>query len=304
MSKPMRYRVEHRNAYRYAEAVGLNFVEARLLPRPTPTQRVLEARLDIAPAVDELREREDAYGNRVVWFSLHQPHQALTVTARCLLQRDEAAPATGAEPMPWEAAVEAMNRAADAETRLAREFCLASPRVPIDDAFTAYVRASFPPGRPLAQALADLATRVRAEFAYRPMATDLDTPLTEVLEARHGVCQDFAHLCIAGLRGLGLATRYVSGWLETTPAPDEAPRLGADASHAWIAVYAPGAGWLDFDPTNGGACGPGHLTLAWGRDYDDVVPLKGVIFGAGAHGLEVGVTVTRLADADPTGATS
>lgn len=294
----MRYRVEHRNAYRYAEAVGLNFVEARLLPRSTPTQRVLEATLDITPGVDELREREDAYGNRVAWFSLRQPHQALTVTARCLLACDVPPPDSDTDPASWESVVSAMGRAADAETRLAREFCLASPRVPIDDAFTAYVRPSFPPGRPLARALADLAARVRAEFAYRPTATELDTPLVEVLHARHGVCQDFAHLCIAGLRGLGFAARYVSGWLETTPAPGQPPRLGADASHAWISVYAPGTGWLDFDPTNGSVCGLGHLTLAWGRDYDDVVPLKGVIFGAGAHSLEVGVTVTRLSDTD------
>lgn len=292
----MRYRVEHHTLYSYAASVGLNYGEAHLLPRDAPGQRVLDARLSIEPAAEEYREHLDAYGNRVAWFSLRQPHNRLRVAAHCEIAR-ESVPMPAESPA-WEDVVVALAAATDETDLCAREFCLESPRILLDDDITAYVRASFPPARPLLAGVADLSARVFADFAYSPQATEIDTPLAEVLRERHGVCQDFAHLCIAGLRGLGLAARYVSGWLETTPAAGAPPRRGADASHAWIAVYLPGAGWFDFDPTNGAATASGHLTVAWGRDYDDVVPLKGVIFGMGAHSLEVGVTVERLPETE------
>jgi transglutaminase-like putative cysteine protease len=143
-----------------------------------------------------------------------------------------------------------------------------------------------------------LSARIKAEFAYRPNATQIDTPIAEVLAERHGVCQDFAHLALSGLRGLGLAARYVSGYLETIPLAGAPILTGVDASHAWISVFLPGQGWFDFDPTNGSPIGEGHLTLAWGRDYGDVAPLKGVIYGGGMHQLDVGVTVTRMFEAN------
>jgi len=293
----IRFRVEHHTVYSYAASVGLNFGEARLLPREAPGQQVLAARLTIEPAAEEYRERIDAFGNRVAWFSLRQPHTRVVVSAHCEIAR--AAPIRPSDSPSWESVVDTLATPGGAEADLrAREFCLESPRIQLDETITDYVRVSFSPGRPLLDAVADLTARVRAEFAYLPQATEIDTPLREVLQARHGVCQDFAHLCIAGLRGLGLAARYVSGWLETTPAPGTPPQRGADASHAWIAVYLPDLGWFDFDPTNGTATGAGHLSIAWGRDYDDVVPLKGVIFGVGTHSLEVGVTVERQAPSE------
>lgn len=296
-----RFRVEHVNRYRYAHRIGLNYGEARLLPRDAPGQRVLESRLELAPEVDDRRDRQDAFGNRVTWFSLRHPHQSLSATAHSLIERIPRP--LPEDDTPWEAVAARLRGALDpdeadpAQALAARECRLASPHVGLEPEALAYALPSFGPGRPLLAAVAEFTARVRADFDYRPNATAVDTPLSEVLARRHGVCQDFAHLALAGLRGLGLAARYVSGYLETTPPPGQPRQVGADASHAWISVYLPGRGWLDFDPTNGVATGAGHLTLAWGRDYGDVAPLKGVIYGNGAHGLEVGVTVTRVDEA-------
>ena len=293
-----RFRIEHVNRYRYDHSVALNYGEARLLLRSAPGQRVLETTLDLSPAASDYRERGDAWGNRVAWFSLRHPHRELILVASSLVERDAASmPEASAA---WEEVVAHLRRphldSAAAESVAAREFSLESPLAPWLPAARDYAGASFAGGRPLLDAVADLSGRIRADFAYRPSATQIDTPLSEVLAERHGVCQDFAHLALAGLRGLGLAARYVSGYLETTPPQGEPRRVGADASHAWISVYLPQVGWFDFDPTNGGAAGSGHITLAWGRDYSDVTPLKGVIYGGGMHRLEVGVTVTRVPD--------
>lgn len=287
------FQIEHLTRYVYAQSVDLNYAEARMLPRDTPVQRVLESRLDLAPNCDDRQERNDAWGNRVVWFMSRQPHQVLSVTAHSLIERQPPLP-PAASPA-WET-VAARLRQPALESVAAREFRLESPMIAPHADAAAYARASFPPGRPLLAAVADLTARIQADFQYRPNATQIDTPLDEVMRERHGVCQDFAHLALAGLRGLGLAARYVSGYLETTP-PDGMPRqLGADATHAWIGVWLPELGWFDFDPTNGIAAGEGHLTLAWGRDFGDVTPLKGVIHGGGEHALDVAVSVTRLDD--------
>jgi transglutaminase-like putative cysteine protease len=286
-----RFRIEHLTRYRYHQDVGLNYGEARLLPRDTPGQRVLESRLELDPHPDDQRQRTDAWGNRVVWFMSRRPHRALSVTAHSLIERDPA-PAPETSPAWEEVAARLPSHSGDAVA--VREFCLESPLVAPHREAAEYASASFPPGRPLLDAVADLAARIQADFQYRPSATQIDTPLDEVLRERHGVCQDFAHLALAGLRGLGLAARYVSGYLETTPPEGMTRQAGADASHAWIGVWLPGLGWFDFDPTNGVAAGAGHLTLAWGRDYGDVTPLKGVIHGGESHTLEVSVTVTRL----------
>lgn len=296
-----RFRVKHFNRYRYAHRIGLNYGEARLLPRDAPGQRVLESRLELAPEVDDRRDRLDAFGNRVAWFSLRHPHQNLSVTAHSLIARIPRP--LPEDDTPWEAVAArlqgplAPDEADPAQAVAAREYRLVSPHVGLEPDALAYALPSFGPGRPLLAAVAEFTARIQADFDYRPNATAIDTPLSEVLARRHGVCQDFAHLALSGLRGLGLAARYVSGYLETTPPPGQPRQVGADASHAWISVYLPGRGWFDFDPTNGVATGAGHLTLAWGRDYGDVAPLKGVIYGNGAHSLEVGVTVTRVDEA-------
>jgi transglutaminase-like putative cysteine protease len=288
-----RFRIEHVTRYRYLHTVGLNYGEARLLPRDTSRQRVLERRVELDPTPDDYRERADAWGNRVVWFMSRRPHTLLRVTAHAVVER-EPAPMPEDSP-PWEEVAARLITPAG-EAIAAREFSLESPMIEVLKGATEYASPSFPPGRPLLDAVADLTARIQAEFQYRPNATEIDTPLSEVLEKRHGVCQDFAHLALAGLRGLGLAARYVSGYLETLPPAGMPPQEGADATHAWIGIWLPDRGWFDFDPTNGVATGVGHLTLAWGRDFGDVTPLKGVIHGSGSHTLEVGVTVTRLED--------
>lgn len=293
-----RFRVEHVNTYYYGQRIGLNYGEARLLPRQAVGQRVLERTLVMNPFVDDFRERDDAFGNRVVWFSLRQPHQSLSVTACSLIER--VVPPQPETSPAWEDVVEQLckpllgEHEPEAECIAAREYCLPSPLAPLEVEAVEFARVSFTPGRPLLEAALDLTMRIQNEFAYRPNATQIETPLAEVLAQRHGVCQDFAHLALSGLRGLGLAVRYVSGYLETTPLPGEVRLIGADASHAWFSVYLPHQGWFDFDPTNGTITGDGHLTLAWGRDYGDVAPLKGVIYGGGSHSLDVGVTVTRM----------
>lgn len=287
-----RFSVEHHNHYRYASAVDLNYGEARLLPRDTPGQRVRSSQLILKPGTEDWRERLDSFGNRVLWFSLSQPHDELEVIARCDIERQGAT--LPAESPAWESAVRRLRQPSIGADLTIRECAMESAHVPNEPEITAYVRKSFTPGRPVLEAVNELTRRVFEDFSYTPQATHIGTPILDVLHARHGVCQDFAHLCLAGLRGLGLAARYVSGWLETTPPPGAPPQLGADASHAWISVYVPELGWFDFDPTNGIPAGEGHLTLAWGRDFDDVTPLKGVVFGGGNHQLGVGVTVKRL----------
>ncbi len=288
-----RFHIEHLTRYRYAQSVDLNYGEARMLPRDTPGQRVLESHLELHPNLDDRQERRDAWGNRVVWFMSRQPHHVLSVTGHSVVERASVLPASAS--FPWEA-VAKRQHSLSVEALAAREFCLESPMIARHAEATEYARASFPPGRSLLDGVADLSARIHADFQYRPSATEIDTPLDEVFKERHGVCQDFAHLALAGLRGLGLAARYVSGYLETTPPVGMPRQLGADATHAWISVWLPDQGWFDFDPTNGIAAGEGHLTLAWGRDFGDVTPLKGVIHGGGTHTLEVAVTVTRLDD--------
>jgi transglutaminase-like putative cysteine protease len=182
--------------------------------------------------------------------------------------------------------------------RAARQFVLDSPCAVVVPGVRAFAAPSFPPGRRLDEAVADLSARIHHEFEFDPASTTIATPVAEVLAQRHGVCQDFAHLAIACLRAMGRPARYVSGYLETQPPPGQ-PRLqGADVSHAWFAAFMPGAGWVDFDPTNDVQPGDRHVTTAWGRDYADVTPLKGVIFGGGAHTLEVAVDMVRL-DGEP-----
>lgn len=290
-----RFRIEHLTRYRYDQDVGLNYGEARLLPRDAPDQRVLESRLELDPHPDDSRERTDAWGNRVVWFMSRRPHRVLSVTAHSLMERD---PAPAPETSPaWEE-VAARLHPPSGDAVAAREFCLESPMIAPHEEAAQYARASFPPGRPLLDAVADLAARIHADFEYRPNATQIDTPLDEVLRERHGVCQDFAHLAVAGLRGLGLAARYVSGYLETLPPPGQVKLQGSDASHAWFAVLVPDLGWVDFDPTNDQIPGEQHITTAVGRDYQDVTPLRGVFYGGGAHELRIAVDVNRVETLD------
>jgi transglutaminase-like putative cysteine protease len=288
----MKYLITHRTVYRYSNDVALCHNEARLLPRDMPWQQCHPSQLAIRPRPALSVERRDFFGNRVHYFVIQDIHEELEVTVATGVRVLNARPFAASSPSPpWDQALAALREDPDPEIIEARQFALDSPFVVAAPPFRAYAAPSFPPGRPLLNAVADLNRRIHEEFTYDPHFTTIATPLDQVLDERRGVCQDFAHLAIACLRALGLAARYVSGYLETLPPPGQPRLVGADASHAWLAVYVPGVGWAEFDPTNGCMPGEKHITLAWGRDYGDVPPLKGVMTGGGSHSLEVAVDV-------------
>jgi len=241
-----------------------------------------------------LHERLDYFGNPVEYFVLQEPHDTLSVTARSTVRLEPAvalpAPTTS---LAWDRLAAWLMAAPDPAAIEAREFVLDSPLVATSAALAAFAAPAFPVGRPLLEAVLDLNSAIQREFTYDPGFTTVATPLSEVLTLRCGVCQDFAHLAIGCLRSLGVPARYVSGYVESVPPPGGSRLRGADASHAWFAVYIPDVGWVDLDPTNDQLVTTQHVTTAWGRDYADVTPLKGVIFGGGSHSLEVEVDVTR-----------
>ncbi|TRW90675.1 transglutaminase family protein [Candidatus Methylobacter oryzae] len=297
----MKYRITHSTLYEYHQLVGLCQNEARLQPRDFWRQRCQSSRFEISPEPSDFSEREDFFGNRVAYFAIQQAHQRLMVTVVSEVEtfpkqsRDDLA-----NSITWEQAREQLQgnpgQAQNVCDELldAKLFLLDSPMVVATDELAAYARNSFLPNRPLVQAVTDLMQRIHNDFTYDSSSTTIATPLSEVLQFRRGVCQDFAHLAIGCLRSFGIAARYVSGYLETLPLPGKQRLVGADASHAWFAVYVPDAGWLEFDPTNNAVPFDQHITLAWGRDYADVTPLKGIAFGGGQHTLSVSVDVLRL----------
>lgn len=293
----MRYKVTHTTEYDYSESVGLSYNEARLLPRSCPHQVLISSILEIAPQEADYRMREDFFGNQVAYFSIQQPHQTFTVTAISeVMLYSRPAQLDFTQGMPWEAVRDSIWQQPGPDSLDARQFALDSPFVVAGPELAAYARPSFPPDRSLVEAVHDLMQRIHRDFIFDPEFTTLATPLATVLEHRRGVCQDFAHLAIGCLRSQGLAARYVSGYIETLPPPGKEKLVGADASHAWFSVYVPEQGWLDFDPTNNQVPTDQHIVVGWGRDYGDVTPLKGVIFGGHNHELKVSVEVQNLGD--------
>jgi transglutaminase-like putative cysteine protease len=276
----MKFRVVHKTEYRYGTRVSQCHNLAHLRPRNLPTQQCLGHRLQIDPLPMDLAEHEDFFGNHLSYFSIQQPHTTFTVIATSEIHLD---PGTGQLALDkdagWDEVRAQLREPASEAVRENRQFVLDSPHAAAAPELLGYAQTSFPPGRPLLEAVHDLMTRVHHEFTYDPGFSNVSTPLAEVLANRRGVCQDFAHLAIACLRSLGLAARYVSGYIETIPPPGQARQPGSDESHAWFSVYLPDAGWHDFDPTNNQVPLDRHITTAWGRDYADVTPLKGIIFG-------------------------
>jgi transglutaminase-like putative cysteine protease len=298
----MKYRVVHKTEYCYGITVSECHNLAHLRPRNLPAQQCLGHRLQIDPLPLDLAEHEDFFGNHISYFSITQPHQTLTVTATSEIQL-----VTGNgqlaldKDMPWDEVRVRLAEPLTDSTRENRQFVLDSPFATAAPELADYAAASFPSGRPMLEAVRELMERVHHEFTYDPGFSTVSTPLAEVLSSRRGVCQDFAHLAIASLRSLGLAARYVSGYLETLPPPGQVKQQGADESHAWFSVYLPEVGWHDFDPTNNKVPLDQHVTTAWGRDYADVTPLKGVIFGGDpGHSPRVAVDMTRLPEPDAT----
>lgn len=296
----MKYRVSHVTRYAYATPVSLCHSVAHLKPRSMPHQRVINTSLRVTPWPSVTREHQDIFGNRVSYFSLQQSHSMLEISAASEVEISiPPHPPTESDP-PWDSIPARLRAVRDTKHLAARGFALPSPAIPPQPQAVDFARASFPPGRPLFEATRELVNRIHGEFEYDPSFTTIATPIDEVLVHRRGVCQDFAHLSIAALRGLGLAARYVSGYLETLPPPGQPKLRGADASHAWFSLFVPGHGWIDFDPTNDCLIGEQHITTAIGRDYQDVTPVRGVFYGGGQHELTVAVDVDRLQPPDAT----
>lgn len=274
----MTYRVVHRTEYRYESAVSASYGEVYLLPRDVPGQVCRSSLVTIHPEPCDYFQRADFYGNRVAYYAVLEPHTRLSVTAESLVEVERPAPVPLAVDQPWEMARDRLQSDPSPDAFDARGFLLGSPKVEISAAVADYTAPSFPADRSLIEAVADLMSRIHGDFAYKPGATSVRTSLTELLEHRRGVCQDFAHLAIGCLRSLGLAARYVSGYLDTSPAVPTNRLVGADVSHAWPSVFVPDAGWVDFDPTNDQFVSDRYVTNAFGRDYSDVSPLKGVLY--------------------------
>jgi transglutaminase-like putative cysteine protease len=290
----MECRVSHTTTYAYAEPVAVCHNELRLRPRSRSGQITRRAQLLVEPTPSAFSAEVDYFGNPVTYLTLLEPHDRLTITAMSQVEVD---PTPAPDPARWPAwdAVAARVRADRApDTLAAYEFTFESPRVRADDDLRQWAAPSFPPGRGLLDAVLDLTHRVHRDFVYDPHATTVSTPVADVLRERRGVCQDFAHLEIACLRARGLPARYVSGYIQTVAREGMARLVGADASHAWLAVYAPDLGWVDVDPTNDQVAPDRHVTLAWGRDYGDVTPVKGVVLGGGEQSTRVSVDVVPL----------
>jgi transglutaminase-like putative cysteine protease len=296
------YRVRHSTRYAYSQPVAIAHNEVRLSPRSGGVQQARRTQLAIDPAPSVLSQQQDFFGNTVHFFTLQAPHHEMTVTAVSDVTLWSELPPTPSDTAPWEKVRDALRHDRTAPGLDAYQFAFESPYVQWDEATLAYAAPSFPAGRPVLEAALDLTRRIHADFTYEPGSTSLATPVADVLKNRRGVCQDFTLLEIACLRSVGLAARYVSGYVLNLRAPEEKPAdrakpdrmIGADASHAWLAVYDPGTGWIDLDPTNNTIPGDQHVTVAWGRDYGDVSPVKGVILGGGQHTVAVAVDVVPI----------
>ena len=275
MNLRRKYNITHRTTYTYFEPVSVCHNVLRLAPRNTLTQVCRHVAVKISPEPDTMREYEDFFGNKVIYFSIEKEHARLTVDVRSEVD-----------------IVGGLDGILDSGE--IRQFIFETPMTAWDEEIYRYARVSFQPGRPVLEAAGDLMRRIYTDFEFTPGFTTISTPVAVVMGERKGVCQDFAHLAIACIRSVGLPARYVSGYIETVSPEGVEKLIGADASHAWFSVYDPAMGWMDFDPTNNMIPGDQHITIGWGRDYADIAPMKGIILSSGSHGLRVSVDVKRL----------
>ncbi|MES2691942.1 MAG: transglutaminase family protein [Verrucomicrobiota bacterium] len=290
----MNYRVTHSTAYDYSEPVTVSHHVARLEPRVTPTQRKIEFDLQVTPEPSVRTLHTDYFGNSACFFSIEQLHKQLEVTATSIVEVT-AEPLQALDVSPaWETVAEMFRDPVSSVVAEAYQFVFDSPLLRANPALADYARESFTADTPLLVGVRDLTKRIHRDFKFDPTATTISTPLLEVFEKRHGVCQDFAHLAIACVRSVGLAAHYVSGYLLTEPPPGQPRLIGADYSHAWFSVFCPHLGFVDFDPTNDCLPAERHVTTAIGRDFSEVSPLAGVVIGGGHHTLEVAVSVEPI----------
>ena len=290
----MKYKVKHSTKYLYSDLVTLCQNQARLTPINNEFQRCISNTIETSPTVDYINQFIDYYGNQVTVFDVSIQHNTFIITSISeveIFSRNQVSLLNG--QYSWEDTRELLNHPHTKNLVAAAEFVLPSQYTPISHDIYQYTLQSFLPGRSIIAACEDLMARIFTEFKYDPEFSTISTPLNEVFAHKKGVCQDFAHFALACIRSVGLAARYVSGYIETFPAEGEQKLEGADATHAWFAVFVPELGWVDFDPTNNVLPNDQHITLAVGRDFADVTPLKGVVFGGGSHQLSVAVDMVR-----------
>lgn len=293
------YRVTHATTYHYEAEVSVSHHLLHLQPRELPRQRVEAFDLLIEPVPTSRSHRLDAFGNEAEVVAIEGAHRQLEILMACRVTVLPAPSLEGVATPAWEEVAAACAGMGWSEAVEAGEFRFDSPHVRRGPACGAYARRSFPPGRPWLEGVRDLCLRIHEEFEFDPRATTVSTPVEQVLSGRRGVCQDFAHVMLACLRTLGLPARYVSGYIETLPPAGQARLVGADATHAWVSAHCPGLGWVDLDPTNGLLPSARHVTVAWGRDFADVSPVRGVLVGSGNHVLRVAVDVEPMEAEDP-----
>jgi transglutaminase-like putative cysteine protease len=293
MKGSVRYHIRHETAYTYTHDVVHSHQLLHLVPRPTSYQQCLEHSINVTPAFYRKRNEIDTFGNLVTRVEFDHPHRRLEVATDMEVEVHPRPAVDTEDTQPWEKAATELNYRSVGPARESLEaakFRHESPYVRIKRQFTEYAAECFPRERPILACAAALMTKLHKDFRYAPGETTISTPLMEVLKNRRGVCQDYAHLMIACLRARGLAARYVSGYIRQVPVGPNA-LVGWGASHAWVAVYAPPFGWFELDPTNDTFVGTDHISVAWGRDFGDVSPLRGIILGGGSHRLSVGVKV-------------
>jgi transglutaminase-like putative cysteine protease len=290
----VKYRVTHSTLYGYDEAIPLSHNMIRMRPREHHGQACLQYELLVLPAPTIKNEGFDYFGNHVTWFSLQEPHTTLRIAAQSEVEMTSSGPRDVNLGPSWEQALQILSIAPDHETLAAREFVFESMHVPWSTELAEFARGSFPAGRPFVACVFDLTERIYHDFKFLAGSTEIDTSVEEVFQSHQGVCQDFAHLQICCLRSMGFAARYVSGYLVTYPPPGKPRLVGGDVSHAWVSAYVPSIGWVDFDPTNGVMPSDGHITVAWGRDYDDVGPSRGILIGGQSQSMDVSVDVAPI----------
>ncbi|ADZ89361.1 transglutaminase family protein [Marinomonas mediterranea] len=293
----MKYKVRHLTEYEYTAPVALCYNMAHLLPRDTQNQRCLNRRIKVWPKPIYQSEGQDYYGNQTCYFSIEEPHQKLSIDVISYfeIQTTDFIAQAEAHPMTLGELKALLAQPNTADLRMAKEFVLNSPQVRCSKPLADYAQDCFSDDMTLIQGVKAFMHKVFTEFRFDPTSTTVATPLEQVLEQKSGVCQDFAHLSLGCLRSLGIPTRYMSGYLETLPPPGQEKLTGADASHAWFAVFIPDFGWVEFDPTNDIMPTDQHIVTAFGRDYSDVTPLQGVIFeGGDSQTLSVSVDVQRV----------
>jgi transglutaminase-like putative cysteine protease len=293
----MRYRVKHTTRYAYGTPVELAAHMVHLRPRRRSWQTVISERIVTDPAPARRRDGLDHFGNHVTWLFMDLPHADFEVTAYSTVEVDCPPPPAVSDTPAWETVVDATRGPEGWE---AVEFRFGTKMAPLDPASEAYAAQSFTKGRPVLDALLELNERFYTEFRFRSGVTSISTPVSQVMARREGVCQDFSHAMVSGLRGIGIPARYTSGYIRTRPPPGQVKRQGSDQSHAWVGCWlGPQFGWVDVDPTNGIVVKDEHVLLGWGRDFSDVSPVRGVILGGGDHALSVGVDLEPVDNGEP-----